>query len=149
MSPLTVFIRTLAKSTAIFLGAALICINPSLSLTGTRPVTAQKSPPEAATDALIGALKDSDAEVRKQSAPALQQNRYPGAVLALIDALRAQYGEVRSQGMWALSQSRARRATSPIPVALKAADPKIRCRAASALAEFRDPASIDALVAAV
>ena len=36
MSPLTVFIRTLAKSTAIFLGAGLIFLNPSLSLTGTR-----------------------------------------------------------------------------------------------------------------
>ena len=34
MSPLTVFIRTLAKSTAIFLGAGLIFLNPSLRLTG-------------------------------------------------------------------------------------------------------------------
>ena len=32
MSPLTVFLRTLAKSTAIFLGAGLIFLNPSLDL---------------------------------------------------------------------------------------------------------------------
>ena len=38
MSPLTVFIRTLAKSTAIFLGAGLIFLNPSLDLlTGSTP----------------------------------------------------------------------------------------------------------------
>ena len=34
MSPLTVFIRTLAKSTAIFLGAGLIFLNPSLEVRG-------------------------------------------------------------------------------------------------------------------
>ena len=34
MSPLTVFLRTLAKSTAIFLGAGLIFLNPSLDVRG-------------------------------------------------------------------------------------------------------------------
>ena len=75
MSPLTVFIRTLAKSTAIFLGAGLIFINPSLSLTGTRPVTAQKSPAEEATDALIGALKDSDVGRKKAPTPRAEPQR--------------------------------------------------------------------------
>ena len=34
MSPLMVFLRTLAKSTAIFLGAGVIFLNPSLEVKG-------------------------------------------------------------------------------------------------------------------
>ena len=61
MSPLTVFIRTLAKSTAIFLGAGLDLPQPvAVDWPARAPVTAQKSPTEEAADALIGALKDSD-----------------------------------------------------------------------------------------
>ena len=72
MTPLTVFFRTLLKSSAIFIGAGYIMLHPSLDVrSGARSaVTAQKSPSEAATDALIVALKDSDAGVRRQAASA-------------------------------------------------------------------------------
>ena len=77
MTPLTVFFRTLLKSSAIFMGAGYIMLHPSLDMrSGTRgAVTAQKSPSEAAIDGLIAALKDSDAGVRRQAAAALGQRR--------------------------------------------------------------------------
>ena len=43
MSPLTVFLRTLAKSTAIFLGAGAIFLNPSLDLRQPRGHRAEES----------------------------------------------------------------------------------------------------------
>src|SRR4051812_48451486 len=136
MSPLTVFLRTLAKTTAIFVGAGLIFLNPSLevkglSVTGAR-VTAQKSPREQAADALVGALKDSDAGVRRQAAHTLGEMRSAQAVPALIDALRDQDADVRAQVMWALAETGDRRATTAITGALKDADPKVRSRAAAA-----------------
>ena len=147
MSPLTVFLRTLAKSTAIFLGAGVIFLNPTLDLVGSRAVTAQKSPAEAAADVLIGALKDSDAGVRRQAAHSLGQMRSARAVPALIDAMKDENAEVRAQAMWALAEVEDRRATPAIAAALKDSDPKVRARAASALAEFEDPAALDALIA--
>ena len=54
MTPLTVFFRTLMKSSAIFVGAGYIMLHPSLDLRSTARggVTAQKSPAEAAVDGL-------------------------------------------------------------------------------------------------
>ena len=79
MSPFAVFFRTLSRSSAICLGIGMIVINPPLEWSPGRAmtqvrltgVTAQKSPNEAAIDGLIGALKDSDAGVRKHAALAL------------------------------------------------------------------------------
>ena len=85
MSPLTVFLRTLFKSSAIFLGAGLIFLNPSLDGFAKRnAVTAQKSANEQAVDALTAALKDSDTGVRRQAAFALGQLRSTRALPALI-----------------------------------------------------------------
>ena len=87
MTPLAVFVRTLMKTSAIFIGAAAVMLHPSLewrsssaptaaphnvglSLAGLG-VTAQQAPAEAAIDALVGALKDADAGVRRQAAAAL------------------------------------------------------------------------------
>jgi HEAT repeat protein len=111
MSPLTVFLRTLAKSTAIFLGAGAIFLNPSLELSGSRAVTAQKSPAEMAADMLISALKDTDAGVRRQAAHSLGQMRSSRAVPALMDAMKDENGDVRAQAMWALAEAGDRRAT--------------------------------------
>ena len=69
MSPLTVFLRTLAKSSAVFFGAGFIFLHPSLDWSVSRAVTAQKSATEAAADALVGALKDADVGVRKRPRP--------------------------------------------------------------------------------
>ena len=79
MTPLTVFFRTLMKSSAIFVGAGYIMLHPSLDLRSTARggVTAQKSPAEAAVDGLVAALKDSDPGVRRQAAAALGADRQP------------------------------------------------------------------------
>ena len=70
MSTLTVFVRTLMKSSAIFMGAGHMMLHPSLNM---RSGTAARSPRSRArakgADGLIGALKDSDAGVRRQAAP--------------------------------------------------------------------------------
>ena len=102
MSPLTVFLKTLAKSSAIFLGVGLIFLNPSLEWSGSRAVTAQKSPAEAAVDALTAALKDSDAGVRKQATFALGQMKTSRAVPALIEALKDENADVRNAAAGAL-----------------------------------------------
>ena len=122
MSPVAVFIRTLLKSSAIFIGAAAIFLHPSLewrpaaALGGGTSVGAQQSGSEAAVDALIIALKDSDAGVRREAARALAQmdSRRPALAASLSDS-----------------------------------DPQIRASVASALGEIGDASAVDALVAAV
>ena len=81
MSPVTVFFRTLLKSSAIFIGAATIFLNPGLEwrsgtqATGTASrgiiVQTAQGGREGTVDALIVALKDTDAGVRRQAAWAL------------------------------------------------------------------------------
>ena len=44
MSTLTVFLRTLMKTSAIFLGATAVMLHPSLNWSSSRAVTAQQSP---------------------------------------------------------------------------------------------------------
>ena len=70
MTPLAVFVRTLMRTSAIFIGVTAVMLHPSLewrsSGNGTQQsasradglgVTAQQSPTEAAIDALVGALQ--------------------------------------------------------------------------------------------
>ena len=79
MTPLAVFVRTLLKTSAVFIGVTTVMLHPSfewsrasgLSTSSTRVVTARQSPAEAAVDALVAALKDTDAGVRRQAAAAL------------------------------------------------------------------------------
>lgn len=83
MSPVDVFVRTLLKSSAIFIGAATIFLNPALewrtAITGSQApgatrgtaVSAGQAGSEAAIDGLIALLEDTDAGVRKQAAWAL------------------------------------------------------------------------------
>ena len=85
MSPVTVFFRTLLKSSAIFIGAATIFLNPGLEwrsatqATGSAPhgtaVYTAQGGSEGAVDALIVALKDASSQVRQQAAFALGQIR--------------------------------------------------------------------------
>ena len=48
MSTLTVFVRTLMKTSAIFIGATAVMLHPSLNWSSSRAVTAQQSPAEGA-----------------------------------------------------------------------------------------------------
>ncbi len=168
MSPIAVFFRTLLKSSAIFLGAGVIFINPSLDWSAARPsatslarfkpswsqfrlagTTAQPAPKDAAVDGLIGALKDSDAGVRRQAAHALGELGNARAVPALIDALKDADVEVRQKAMHALGELGDARAAAAIASALKDTDPRVRSHAAGALAEIGDKGAVDALIAAV
>ena len=95
MSPVVVFIRTLLKSSAIFIGTAAIVLHPSLEWRTTAhqdaagtTVGAQQSGAEAAVDALIGALKDTDAGVRREAVRALGELDSRRAVPALAAALK-------------------------------------------------------------
>src|SRR5262245_58293874 len=117
MTPLTVFFRTLTKASAIFLGAGFIMLHPSLDLRARGPrtsltqavtsgfaLTAQKSPPEAAVDGLVLALKDSDAGVRRQAASALGQTGSRRAVPGLIELLKDPLVDVRQHAISALAE---------------------------------------------
>jgi HEAT repeat protein len=86
MSPLAVFLRTLSRSSAIVLGIAFVVINPSLewSTRGMRSATAQNSDVERAVDALVAALKDSDAGVRRQATVALGQMKNRRACRSIL-----------------------------------------------------------------
>src|SRR4051812_33234471 len=102
MSPATVFFRTLLKSSAIFIGTAAIFLHPSLEWRSTAQqaagtsVGAQQSGSEAAVDALIVALKDSDASVRLEAARALAQLNSRRAVPALTAAMKGADPEMRA-----------------------------------------------------
>jgi HEAT repeat protein len=74
MSPVTVFFRTLLKSSAIFIGTAAIFLHPSLewrSAVDRTTVGAQQGARQAAIAALIFALNDPDPRVRATAADAL------------------------------------------------------------------------------
>lgn len=71
MSPMTVFVRVLLKSSAICLGAALAIVQPSFDGGPSRRAVAQQSPVQAAIDGLVNALSDPDPGVRRNAAIAL------------------------------------------------------------------------------
>jgi len=90
MSPLAVFVRTLLRTSAIFIGTMLVFLHPPsewsagrITLAGERTVTAAKSGSEMAVDALIGVINDSDAGVRRQAAASLGTIANPRALPAL------------------------------------------------------------------
>jgi hypothetical protein len=87
MSAMTVFIRTLLKTSAIFIGTTVVFLHPPLDWTPARTITAQKSPAEAAIDALILALHDSDAHVRRTAAASLARLAQARSLPALTSAL--------------------------------------------------------------
>src|SRR5215217_8236151 len=111
MSPVTVFVRTLLKSSAIFIGAAAIFLHPSLEWRSTAlqsnagtSVGAQPSGSELAVDALIVALKDSDATVRREAARALARLNSRRAVPALAAAMKGADPDMRATIVAALGE---------------------------------------------
>lgn len=95
VTPLGLFFRTLARSSAVFLGAGWIFMNPSLEPRATREVTAQRSPREAAVEGLVTAAADSDPRVRRQAVEALGGTPHGRARPVLIQALGDECEEVR------------------------------------------------------
>src|SRR5262245_52105378 len=145
MSPLTVFVRTLMKTSAAFIGATAVILHPSLDWSAARSnagaqlaLTAQQSPADAAIDGLVLALKDTDAGVRRQAAAALGELGNARAVPGLIEALKDKEVDVRQRALAALGEIGDARAVQAIIGLLKDADPRIRARAAASLGDMGD-----------
>ena len=119
MSPLTVFVRTLLKTSALFIGFTTVMLHPSLEWTSASQVkvtvTARQSPHEGAVDALVAALKDTDAGVRRQAAAALGEIGNARAVTGLIEALKDSDADVRRHALSALGEIGDPRAAARLP----------------------------------
>src|SRR3954447_11685037 len=95
MSPVTVFFRTLLKSSAIFIGTAAIFLHPQLEWRSIAAragdglsVGARQASNEAAIDGLIALLKDADAGVRRQAVRSLASLNSVRAVPSLAAAMK-------------------------------------------------------------
>ena len=110
MSATTVFVRTLLKASAIFLGTTLVLVNPTFEWAASRGgVTAHKSPARAAVDGLIGALQDQNAGVRREAALALGRIGDAFALPSLFRTLEDENPVVRgaaAQAIAAITASR-------------------------------------------
>ena len=95
----------------------------------------------------IGALGDTDAEVRERAARALGRSRVSEAAPALRTALRDENAEVRERAAWALGRIRDEAAVDSLVGLLDDPEPDVRERAAWALGMLRIPAAVDGLVA--
>src|SRR4029079_16858556 len=89
--------------------------------------------------ALIAALRDSDAEVRRAAATSLGQLEDKRAVPSLVTALRDDDAEVRQQAAWALGQLEDKRAVDGLMAALKDANTDVRRKSSWALGQLEDP----------
>ena len=96
-------------------------------------------------ETFIGALSDSDAEVRERAAQALGRHRVGDAVAALGMALGDEAAEVRERAAWALGRIRDAEAVPALGRALDDAEPDVREQAAWALGRIRDAQAVPAL----
>jgi HEAT repeat protein len=139
MSPVTVFFRTLLKSSAVFIGAAAIFLHPSLEWRGTAvdrtAVGAQQGAREAAVAGLIALLKDPDPGVRSQAADTLAELEAHDAVDALIASVKDANVDVRRHVIDALGEIGDPKALDALTRALKDEDAGVRRHAAAAIAE--------------
>jgi hypothetical protein len=103
---------------------------------------------DGATDALIGALKDRDGDVRTYAAATLASRADPRSAQALIDALKDIRPLVRRSAVRALGRIRTREAVPALVASLADASPEIRAETASALGAIADTAAVNALCAA-
>lgn len=122
MTPLSVFFKTLSRTSAVFIGTALVFLHPPLDWGRSKAVTAVKGPRQATIESLSLAMRDPDAGVRRAVAKALE-------AYAVIDAQRAAVAELTKE--------------------LSSPDPATRARAACGLREAGSEAepALDALVA--
>lgn len=104
MNCVTVFVRTLLRTSAIFIGTTMVFLHPSLEWTSAPSVTAGPSPVEMALAGLTEALDDSDAGVRRQAAASLGTIGNPRALPALRRALDDAEPAVRRAALRAISK---------------------------------------------
>ena len=97
----------------------------------------------------IGALSDTDAEVRERAARTLGRSRVSEAAPALRTALGDENADVRERAAWALGRIRDEAAVDSLVGLLDDPEPDVRERAAWALGMLRIPAAVDGLAAAL
>lgn len=120
MSPMTVFVRALLKSSAICLGVALAIVQPSFGGGPPRRAVAQQSPTQAAIDGLVEALRDPDPGVRRNAAIALGELRAAKiSRQALVASRRSSVGSHQSRVV-------SRLATTDLRLHLSSADRRFR-----------------------
>ena len=98
---------------------------------------------------LTEAMKDSDADVRKQAMQALTRLGAPLAYETLVAALKDEDGDVRQQAAHSLGQRGDSRAVDPLIGALKDVEPDVRQQAAFGLSQLRAASAVPALQAAL
>jgi HEAT repeat protein/sRNA-binding regulator protein Hfq len=103
---------------------------------------------DGATDALLGALKDRDGDVRTYAAASFADRADPRGAQAMIDALKDMRPQVRRFAIRALGRIRSREAVPALAGALTDATPEVRNEAAIALGAIADTAAVNALCAA-
>ncbi|HTV01010.1 MAG TPA: M56 family metallopeptidase [Luteitalea sp.] len=109
-----------------------------------------RTPPDPrVVAALTDALKDSDAEVRRQALHTLSRFRDPSVVDALISVLSHTDADMRRQAAHALSNNRDPRAQKALAGLLNDQDVQVRRQALFSLARQKDPAAFEPLVAAL
>ena len=124
--------------------------NVRISLDETlRPGPAGRPLDPRLVETFIGALDDTDAEVRERAARALGRSRVSEAAPALRTALGDEDAEVRERAAWALGRIRDEAAVDSLLGLLDDPEPDVRERAAWALGMLRIPAAVEGLVAAL
>jgi HEAT repeat protein/beta-lactamase regulating signal transducer with metallopeptidase domain len=115
--------------------------------------TSEKQQTRTASPAVIQglteAMKDSDADVRKQAMQALARLGAPVAYEALVAALKDEDAEMREQAAFSLGQMGDSRAVAPLTAALKDAEPDVRQQAAFGLSQLKAVQAVPALQAAL
>ena len=98
---------------------------------------------------LTEALKDTDADVRKQAMQALTRLGAPVAFEALLAAIKDEDADVRQQAAHSLARLRDTRAVQPLIGALKDEDADVRQQAAFALGHMGATEAVPGLIAAL
>jgi HEAT repeat protein len=100
-------------------------------------------------EALIGALNDSDPDVREMVVATLSRMRDPRIVTALLPLLKDSNAEVREQAVFALARSGEARAITAVAAMIDDASPDVREQAVHLLGRSRSPDAIPALTKAL
>ena len=100
-------------------------------------------------EALIGALGDSDPDVRQMVVVTLGRMRDPRVVTALLPLLKDSNAEVREQVVFALARTRDSRATAAVSTMIDDASPDVREQVVHLLGQSRNPDAVPTLVRAL
>jgi HEAT repeat protein/beta-lactamase regulating signal transducer with metallopeptidase domain len=117
----------------------------------TTALSAQNNAPAdpKTIDALIGALSDSDPDVREMVVSTLGRMRDPRIVGALLPMLKDGDAEVREQAVFALARTGDARATAALATLIDDASPDVREQAVHALGQSRNRDAVPALTKAL